>query len=271
MSIFLRGNDMISFGPLINGTHEPAHVKLISKYTKDGFSDFFLDIGANIGLSSCQSGNKFQKVICIEPNPLCANILKTNLSISLKENAFEVYEHALGNADGEFELYIPKYNWGGAFVKNSNGYSDEILRSKDGFDSFDRKNYSFSKVKVKNSETFFINFFSSLAVEGLTKGVIKIDVEGYERMILLALAKTLPSTFKVIIIFENWNPDFKIDEIKNSFSNKSIDCFRISRSIIGTDKSRLNKFIDLILFGDKTVLSKCVDGRVIGDIVLQIE
>lgn len=271
MSIFLRGNDMISLPPLIEGSHESAHVSLISRYAKNGYSDFFIDIGANIGLSSCQSGHIFNRIICIEPNPLCANILRTNLSITLNENSFEVYEYALGDVDGNFELFIPKHNWGGAFVKINNRYSDEILSAKDGFESFNEDNYSIKKVEVRNSITIFKNLFSSLISGGFSKGIIKIDVEGYERTILSALAKTLPASLKLVIFFENWDPKVDINKIKKSFTSRNVDSFLFSRSIIGTNKSKLRKYFELLLYGDKTILSECIDDRVVGDIILQID
>lgn len=271
MSIFLRGNDTISIAPLINGFHEQAHVNIISNYTKIGFSDFFIDIGANIGLSSCQSGSNFNKVICFEPNPLCANILRTNLSISLDESSFEVHEFALGDVDGKFDLFIPKYNWGGAFVKTDNDYSDNILSGKDGFGTFDNKNYSIKNIEVRNAKTIFDGLFSSLIKNKLNKGIIKIDVEGYEKKILLALANTLPSSFEVIIIFENWDKNLNLNEIRRAFSNRDTDFSKFSRSIIGTNKSKLRKLYELFLFGDKTILSSCYTDNIIGDIVIKIK
>ena len=141
LNIFLRGGDIISVDPQIFGVHEEVLTKYINYVAENGSRDFLIDIGANIGLSSCQNGNKFKKVYCFEPNPLCVNILKTNLAISLNEGAFKIFDFALGNEDGLFDLYIPKHNWGGAFVRNSNDYSDEVLGRKDGFESISEKNY----------------------------------------------------------------------------------------------------------------------------------
>lgn len=272
MNIFLRGNDIISVGPQIYGGHEEFLTSFIDNIADKGFSDFFIDIGANIGLSSCQNGGKFKKVICFEPNPLCINILKTNLSICLNENAFEVCEYALGESEGAFDLYVPIHNWGGAFVKNNNGYSDDILSKKDGFDALDIKNYVVRKVQVKNAETIFANLFSSLLDDGLSKGVVKIDVEGFERMVLLAIAKNLPSTLNVFIVFENWDPKFDLDEIKKSFINRSVEFKKFERSIVGTKKSKFRKIIEFALFGETRFLADCTnDEVVIGNLILKIQ
>ena len=132
-NIFLRSGDTISKGPLIDGIHEGPLTKFIGNSAENGMSDFLIDIGANIGLTSCQNGNGFKKVYCFEPNPLCLNILKTNLAISLGKGDFKIFDFALGDEDGEFDLYVPKHNWGGAFVKDGNDYADDVLGKKDGF------------------------------------------------------------------------------------------------------------------------------------------
>ena len=106
MNVFLRGTDIISVSPQVEGIHEESLTKLIDDVANNGASDFLIDIGANIGLNSCQNGSKFKKVICFEPNPLAVNILKTNLAISLIKNNFEVFQFALGESDGEFELFL---------------------------------------------------------------------------------------------------------------------------------------------------------------------
>ena len=128
-NLFLRGGDISTRALLIEGVHEKSLTILIKEFTKKGYSDFFLDIGANIGFNSCQSGNDFKSLICFEPNPLCINILKTNLELSLPEDSFQIYEFALGETDQDVELHIPKNNWGGAFIRSANTYTDEILAS----------------------------------------------------------------------------------------------------------------------------------------------
>ncbi|MCD8525284.1 MAG: FkbM family methyltransferase [Gammaproteobacteria bacterium] len=130
-TIFLRGADVISVDPQTNGQHDPDLTKLIEQRVQDGYGDFFIDIGANIGLISCQVGNLFQKVICYEPNPLCVNILRVNTAIALNHADVVIHEHGLGGIAGALELWIPKHNWGGAFVRSAeNSYTDETLAKK---------------------------------------------------------------------------------------------------------------------------------------------
>lgn len=272
LNLFLRGGDIISVSPQIFGVHEEDLTIYLNKLAEDGSSDFFIDIGANIGLTSCQVGNRFKKVYCFEPNPLCVNILKTNLAIALNDKKVDIFDFALGDNDSEFDLYVPKNNWGGAFVKNNNEYSDEVLREKDGFKDFNKNNYLIQTVQVKNSEIVFANLFSSLISKKLTNGVIKIDVEGYEKMVLLAIARTLPPSIKVSIIFENWSTDFDLNEIQNSFKERLVKCFKFKRSIKDTNKSKIRKYFEFLCFGEKTYL---VDNKkneiIIGNNILRID
>jgi len=272
LNVFLRGGDIISVDPLLEGAHEHALTKFIGNCAENGMSDFFIDVGANIGLTSCQNGNGFKKVYCFEPNPLCVNILKTNLAISLSKGDFKIFDFALGDEDGEFDLYVPKHNWGGAFVKDGNDYADDVLGKKDGFEGINSDNYILNTVKVKNSEVVFTDLFASIVEKNLHNGLIKIDVEGFERKVLLAIANTVPSSMNVSIVFENWDPSFDLIEIKNAFKNRSVSLLKFKRSIYGTNKSKLRKYFEFILFGEKTHLESIEgDETIIGDIVLMLK
>jgi FkbM family methyltransferase len=270
--IFVRGGDIISLGPLIFGVHEETLTKYIDNIADKGSSDFFIDIGANIGLTSSQNGVKFKRIFCFEPNPLCVNILKTNLAISLTEGSFKIFDFALGDEDGEFNLHIPKHNWGGAFIKSNNEYPDDVLGQKDGFKSIDRKNYLITTVQVKNAEVVFKNLFSLLISENLQKGVIKIDVEGYEKKVLIAIAKSIPPSIEATIVFENHDPEFDIDEIQNAFIGREVNRFKFERSVIRTKKSKIRQFFEFLIFGDKTKLGIYDEKKpIIGDIILRIK
>ena len=221
--LFFRSKDIISYSSLVEGVHEESVTNIIKHYAKNGLSDFFIDVGANIGLTSCQNGPDFRRVVCFEPNPLCVNILKTNLAISLTKGNYLINEFGLGNSDGNFDLFIPRHNWGGGFVRsNANSYTDDILSSKDGFAKIDIENYIVEQVEVKQSEEVFLELFSSFVENDLKKGVVKIDVEGFESVVLKGIGKTIPSGIDLMIIFENWDGKFSLDEIRCNFSNRQI-------------------------------------------------
>ena len=221
---------------------EKPLTNLIHFFSKD-FSDYLIDIGANIGLSSCQNGNSFKKVICFEPNPLCANILRTNLAISLPSKKFIINQFALGDVEGSLELCIPKHNWGGAFIRSEdNAYSEDILASKDSFDDFDSDNYVHSEIQVKSTRDTFIKIFSNLSGQDLKKGVIKIDVEGFEEVVLFGIAEVLPADFNVVIIFENFNKDFDFVRLEKAFLNRKISLCKIQNTIVDSTTPNYVKF-----------------------------
>jgi len=270
LGIFLKGNDIISIGPQLYGSHEPVLTNFIDKIAKEGSSDFLIDIGANIGLSSCQNGANFKKVISFEPNPLCVNILKTNLQITLAEDKFEVHEYALGDEDGTLDLFIPKHNWGGAFVKDNNEYSKEVLSSKDGFRKLDEKNYLTRTIPVKNSANTLSKLFNSLVTDGKKSGVIKIDVEGYERKILRAIGQALPDELDVYIISENWDSEFKNRDIKDAFGNRNVEFFKFERSIMKNNQLTFFGALKFGLLGETTELVVLETDGHIGDIIMKV-
>ena len=272
-NLFFRGGDIISFAGLVEGVHEESLTNLICNFAENGFSDYLIDIGANIGLTSCQNGSLFKNVICFEPNPLCVNILKTNLAISLSNDKFEINEFALGECDGDFELHIPKHNWGGAFVRSeSNSYSDQVLASKDGFNEINSKNYVVSTIQVKSTKDTFIEIFSELERQGLKNGVIKIDVEGFERVVLKGIFESLPSDFNLVIVFENWDENFDFDELKDVFTTRNIRLRKIEGSVSGMSHSKIYKLISLV-FGrsdNHYLIPLDSANSVAGDIVIEV-
>jgi FkbM family methyltransferase len=273
LKVFLRKGDIFSFAPLFEGVHEKPLTNLIEFFSEKNFSDYFIDIGANIGLSSCQNGSAFQKVICFEPNPLCANILRTNLAISLPSEKFIINEFALGEAEGNFELCIPKHNWGGAFIRSDdNAYSEAILASKDNFDGLDSDNYVNSVVQVKSTKDTFLDIFSNLRRKDLKKGIIKIDVEGFEEVVLLGIAEVLPSDFDVVIVFENFNENFDFIRLEKAFLNRKISLCKIESTLVNSAHSRLYQIVSLMLGkSDDHYLAKLDDANsVVGDIVVEV-
>ena len=126
INLFIRTNDIISYNPLLRGCHEPAIESLIRLLSVE-HGDFLLDIGANIGLTSVLTGDNFRRVDCVEPNPLVANILKTNLAINLRSESYQVHTVGLGDKNDKGTLLIPPHNFGGAFILKGNSYHRDLL------------------------------------------------------------------------------------------------------------------------------------------------
>ncbi|MGE5475606.1 MAG: FkbM family methyltransferase [Bacteroidales bacterium] len=221
-NLFLRGRDLISVHPQILGMHEPELTKLIDYLAANGHGDYLIDIGANIGLTSCQSGNGFRVVHMYEPNPLCCHILEVNATIALDAGRFFIHPLGLGDRDKAVRLTVPKHNWGGAFVRDeANSYDPSILASKDGFAKLHADNYFEVDIKIADTAAELGGLFAQLAAEGLRNGVIKIDVEGYEPVVLAGIAKALPPDASVAVIFESWDHNFDIASALAAFQGRA--------------------------------------------------
>ena len=132
-----------------------------------------LDIGANIGYQSLFYNNFFlsnTKIVCFEPHPISYFFLEKNLS---KFNNIILYNFALGNKEGKEIISIPEHesheanNLGIARISKSftNYLKAEIIVKK------------FDELKILNDD------YQSI--------FIKIDVEGYEKNVLLGMKNFL--------------------------------------------------------------------------------
>ena len=224
-NLFVKGGDIISKNALVTGRHEVDTEELIKTFRNNGYNDFFLDIGANIGLTSCLAGNGFDKIFCYEPNPQIFRILQTNIELTFGiENKVSLYNFGLGKENSQLKLTIPKTNFGGAYIQHGNSYTNDILMKKDGIT--DPSNaYNYIDVSVENTKSHLDEIFQSYISLG-SKGVIKIDVEGYETYIIEKLAETLPSNNSCAVIFENHDKNINPNAIKSYFS-RNISLYRL--------------------------------------------
>jgi FkbM family methyltransferase len=218
---FFLAGDNLPIEPLVTGEYEPHIRDLIDYAAACGNSDFLIDIGANIGLTSCQSGRHFKELHLFEPNPTCAAILKLNAQIALIGSNYHIHEYGLGEADRIASLKVPVGNMGGAFINDGvNSYSEEILAMKDNFTSIDAKNYLEESISIKSAQTVMKDLFQTLLAKGLNGGVIKIDVEGYEPVILDAITQ-VPKEMSLTIIFESWDKDYDFHGLLSLFSARA--------------------------------------------------
>jgi len=203
LNYFLKPNDGISYHPLIGIKHD-EDVSSSIVFLAQFLSDCFIDVGANIGLISLDVCDRFGKVICIEPNPIVCNILRTNTA--LNGSNFEIHEVGIGTTSELLDLYIPKQNLGGAFVLKTNALSQNELAEKDGFKSFDISNYVIQQIKIENCS----EFFQKNPISPEKSLVIKIDIEGQDGQVIDSLLSIFEQHFlnkKIAIVFESHNLD----------------------------------------------------------------
>lgn len=228
--LFVRGGDILSIRPQVLGRHELDVEQALAWAAEDGHGDFLIDIGANIGLTSCFAGGAFARVYCFEPNPLAFKILEVNTAVSLGRDKTRLFNEGIGEQEGRFLLYMPPNNWGGAFILEGNGYDRETLARKDELPTFDERNYIPLEVSVSHGKTRFAEIFTELSEQGLKRGSIKIDAEGFEPIILRAIADSLPDNFSVWIIFENHEKGKLIETLTSLFNRPlSLSSLRMKR------------------------------------------
>ena len=204
-NFYLKPNDIISLRPTLLGYHEPHLEKLIKNLTPK-YGDFLLDLGANVGLTSALVGKNFKTIDCVEPNEIVVNILKSNLALNIPKSNYQIHQIALGTKNETLNLTIPTDNFGGAFLNNKQNNKNNDRKP---FPISKKSTQIKTKVKVKSAQIWMKNYFATISKLKYKKGIIKIDVEGYETPIIKAIIQNLPKNMSIVMITENWFKQFK--------------------------------------------------------------
>jgi FkbM family methyltransferase len=267
LPVFLRGGDWISLKPLVNGCWDPTLQALFTHAARHGYQDFFIDIGANIGLTSCQCGDFFREVLMFEPNSEIFPILELNTRLALRTCRKRAFNFGLGPTASSTTLNVPLDNFGGAFIHDQhNAYSDELFAARHSKSSFDLAGYRQVPIRIEATSAVMPPLFNELRTKGLTNGVIKIDAEGYEKAILNGLAPLVPSDVRLMIVFENWDNSFDIDSVIAGFS-RPVRALRVSRR--PTSRGALWKDLPSMLlwggaqFGLEPLRKECCEGEIV--------
>ena len=202
-NLFLPTADPVSLEPLIFGTYEHGVSKLVEHFSQCGYRDAFFDIGANIGLSTVFCGEYFEQVFCFEPNPVLFDVLRANTrTLSCKTTLFDF---GLGRDDRSSILRVPQHNLAGGYVADAdNTLSEDQLAKKDGISQGGRNdNYLSMQVQIKSGRVVMEGILSKLAPDA--RLLFKIDVEGYEKVVLTEIAEALQPYQRSVIIFENFS------------------------------------------------------------------
>ena len=194
--------------------HEP-HIEALITEASETHDDFLLDIGANIGMTSSLVGRRFKRVDCVEPNELVVNILKTNLAMNLSATEHEVHAVGLGKEDGVLTLRVPPDNFGGAYVEDGNPQFDGATLKQHGNAFQDRSQHLALDVKIREAGSWLGDRFAVLEAAGLRRGVIKIDVEGYEEVIFEKIIEKISAGSGAVVIMENWFDNFPVSKFQS--------------------------------------------------------
>lgn len=204
------------------GCYEVGTLSFIKNYCKD--VDFFIDIGANIGLMSIYFNKVHDKpVFSFEANPSTYHILNQNI-LKNKINNISAFNLGIGDKIGKLKLY-PNINinrGGASFINRSN--QKEV----------------FYEVDI-NSLDNLIGLFPKVG-----NSLIKIDVEGWEINVLEG-AKSFISNNKPILIIENSKELSHSSIHSNSIFNyiKQFDFYNIY--VLSNSKENIGKLVKIEL------------------------
>jgi hypothetical protein len=160
---------------------------------------------------------------------------------------------------------------GGYIDDQNNTYNKETLVGKDGFNEFNTDNYLKFNIEIRDTVKELSAIFANLTNKVQRKGVIKIDIEGYEPVVLLGIAQSLPAEMECYVVFESFNENLDIDKVLRSFDGRAT-AYKITEK--KPWKQRWHKWIKLLymLFNDTISwqLEENISGNWKGDIVLHI-
>ena len=149
-----------------------------------------IDVGANIGIVSQILSEHFEEVFSFEPNPQTFKLLELNASYCLNNNV-NPYNLALSHEAGE--LILTDWNPYHSGQSKINATKEQL--SKYESHSFKPRNY---KVPCTTLDDFVLsNHIQKVSL-------IKIDVEGHEKQVLMG-AKKVIKEHSPAIIFEDWD------------------------------------------------------------------
>ena len=197
----------------------------------------FLDVGANIGLSTIgfrEIGFRLNKIHLFEPD----NILISKYLSKIQKRYKNIYIHNFGlsNISSKKKLYRAYYknkffHFNNSFDKNyilekiKNNYPDKYKKFKFKSKTFELK--IFEKTKIKSNACF-----------------VKIDVEGYDHKVLMGMRSFLIKKKPVILVEYNKSNFSKIYSLLDKYYNCYI--FDIDRNCF---KKLLNNQIILLKNG----------------------
>ena len=157
----------------VGDTFEQPMCALFSRLI--GRDDRCIDVGANLGFTSILFAQIAAAVTAFEPSPTTFEFLRANIRHSLLRNV-ELHNCGLGESDEDLELTFSAANRAGAFVSNrmhaSSGHVVEKISIRNGDSVIGRKRVNF----------------------------IKIDVEGFEKNVLIGLEGCLALNKPVVVL-----------------------------------------------------------------------
>jgi FkbM family methyltransferase len=220
--------DYVTEDYFLSGCWEPEIVELIKR--SSAHTEILIDIGANVGITSYQTAQYFQKCILFEPVPVLASAAQFNLRY--QKNCI-VHAQGIARHEENTLINIPTNNTGSAAVSPNGTTLCKFINRKQ-----------------------LTKLISPLTkVSGAT---IKIDVEGLEVDVLRETHASLNNIAKIFYIIEV-NSKHSFDQIIKIIPN-----FNVSVLNYSARQNALTKILCLFLGrkielkdADKTIKFPC--------------
>jgi len=204
-----RGNlaELIDWFVFFFGAYEKAELSLLRDLAANLDSPIFLDIGASIGQHSLFMSRFCQQIHAFEPYGPARKRFREKIALNNLHHVF-LHSVALGAREEELDFYAPVGpNIGvGSFRKNHR-----------------KKNLPIGRLQVVRGDDY-LNKLNLKKVD-----LIKIDVEGFEKDVLVGLTETI-AKFQPIIIME--------------IASYNIDLFFREKDYILLPEYRIKKIIE---------------------------
>lgn len=143
----------------------------------------FVDIGAHVGTWSFLFAKKASHVYSFECTPRTYNFLCGNIALHDLDDKITARKMAIGNTNGMTTVYVRSEDGGGNSCLFTNGVPHTVP----------------------------IATLDSLELSNV--GMIKIDVEGFEKNVIEGMQETLRLNNYPLVLFESWDPTRGTDEI----------------------------------------------------------
>ena len=175
-------DDLVGWHFAMVRTFDPEVAEVLCASAVANKRQIFWDIGANKGACAYAMAARLPQcqIALIEPQVSLSPLLKRNME-QLAKHRYEIHPVGVGTEDGEFQLAIPQSNKGRASLV------------------FDKATCQHPVVTVKIMTATQIAKASAFGWPTL----VKIDVEGFEAVVIQSLIPALQANICDAIVFEN--------------------------------------------------------------------
>lgn len=208
---------------LIYDGFESIEISYIKNKLKEG--DIFIDIGANIGLFSIIASEVVGpkgKVISFEPSPITFKRLKENCELN-NINNIDIRNIGLSDKDGKLDFYI-----------SDSGY--------DAWNSFAKSHDNKLQKKIQVPVSTLDQELKMIETKNVA--LIKIDVEGWEKFVLLGGLKFLEENSPTLLVEfteqNTFNAGYWVHDIFSILENIGYKWYRINDGLITPESKKLH-------------------------------